>query len=81
MLLPKGPVPKLGCMEHFSGGVTHQATTPAKHPPLPRLNIPGAPCDAHVPNSTAPVVSICCHTISFVTSQIWYACVSSFCTP
>lgn len=61
VLLPTGPVPKLVCLEHFSGDVMHQATPPAKRPPLPRLSIPGAPCDAHVPSGTVPMVSLCCH--------------------
>ncbi|CAL5222836.1 g5260 [Coccomyxa viridis] len=54
VLLPSGPVPKL---EQFGGGVMHQATPPAKRPPLPSLDIPGAPCGTHmhVPHSTAHV--------------------------
>lgn len=62
VLLPSGPVPKL---EQFGGGVMHQATPPAKRPPLPSLDIPGAPCGTHmhVPHSTAHVVSTCCHLL------------------
>ena len=60
VLLPSGPVPKL---QHFSGGVMHQATPPAKRLPLPRLDIPGAPYASHVPSSTAHVVRTCCHPL------------------
>ena len=58
VLLSSGPLPKVMCTEHFSGGVMHQATPPAKRLPLARLDIPGAPCGIHVPGSTAQMVSI-----------------------
>ena len=34
-----------------------QVTPPPKRPPLPRLDIPGAPSGAHVPTSAAHNVS------------------------
>ena len=54
VLLASGPLCNLGCPEHLKEmDIMQNATPPTKRPPLPRLDIPGAPSGIHVPASTA----------------------------
>ena len=51
-------MPNLGCPEHLGDmDMMQQVTPPPKRPPLPRLDIPGAPSGAHLPTSAAHNVS------------------------
>ena len=60
VLLPSGRAPNLGCPEHLGDmDMMQQVTPPPKRPPLPRLDIPGAPSGTHLPTSAAHNVSSC----------------------
>ncbi len=57
----------LACPEHVSQmDIMHNATPPTRRPPLPRLDIPGAPCGTHVPAGNGHMV---CHLVFCLPSQ------------
>ena len=69
VLLPSGRVPNLGCPEHLGDmDMMQQVTPPPKRPPLPRLDIPGAPSGAHLPTSAAHNVRS--HTFHLTTTTM-----------